>query len=83
MTPLVRRPCLYQEQGCTWMTQECDQIPTIAEAENYLKLHGADCIHNSAVILANALKLQQWEMEKITKGWPRKQKPPNAEWSTR
>ena len=63
MAPLVRRPCLYQEQGCNWMTQECDQITTIAEAEIYVKLHGTDCIHNPAVVQANTLKQQRWEAE--------------------
>ena len=45
------------------MTQECDQITTIPEAKNYLRLHGADCIHNPAVVLANTLKEQRWETE--------------------
>ena len=59
----MRRPCLYQEQGCNWMTQECNQIITIAEAKIYMKLHGTDCIHNLAVVQANNLKQQWWEAE--------------------
>ena len=50
MAPLARRPCIYTEDGCNWQTPQCDQITTVAEAQENLKLHSTECIFNPRVV---------------------------------
>ena len=50
MAPIARRPYLNLEEGCTWQTQQCDQISTIAEAENYVRAHSSECIFSPVVV---------------------------------
>ena len=33
MAPIARRPCIHTEDGYTWQTPQCDQITTVAEAQ--------------------------------------------------
>ena len=56
--PLTERQCLHAENGCTWQTPSCC-IPTIVEAEWYVKAHGSECTLNPVVVEERQHRWQQ------------------------
>ena len=63
--PLARRPCLYKKLGCPWRTPKCKQITTMAKAENYVRMHSTECIHNPAVVQDTNHKREREEAETV------------------
>ena len=42
MATFTRRfPCVNTEAGCDWKTPQCDQITTVAEIQENVKLHSS------------------------------------------
>ena len=68
--PLAKRPCLHTENGCTSQIPRCG-IPTIAEAEWYVKGHGSKCNFNPVVMEERQHRWQQeeaaWRQEEAAK----------------
>ena len=46
MATLARRTCVNTEAGCDWKTPQCDQITTVAEALETMRLHASGCLFN-------------------------------------
>ena len=46
MATLARRTCVNTEAGCDWKTPQCDQITTVAEALETMRLHASGCFFN-------------------------------------
>ena len=59
MAPIARRPCIYTENDCNWQTPQCDQITTLAEAQENVRLHITECIHNPRVVEEKQYRRQQ------------------------
>ena len=65
MAPIGKRPCLYFDSRCIWITPTHHLITTREETEAYIRAHSYKYLHNPPVRETRQRTLQREEAKKL------------------